>query len=370
MGSTVDSVFISSIQRDFGDVRQAVRRAAESLGLRALMAESAGASPSSPQRALLDLVHRADSFLLVLGPRYSKPTEDEFDEARRLGKPILVLRQSVEADADQEAFVERVAGGWKGGRLWGAFADANDVGFAAVQALTNLRDQAARTDLRPAAEQRARELALGARTGGVGHGSTARIAHVPLLAEPLLDAVALDRQGLGDRIAAIAREQSLVPQSVGLDPRISRAGIALHQAGRYANSDPLVAIGADGAVSGSFDVGGSDQFGGMRVDPQRLDDGVRAAGAFALAAWSILDEREAVQQVAVALAIPEAQHKVFGNSTGSSSLQMGSFGMPTEVVVPEPARIVRSADVSSAELAARLVAEVRRLFTDAGAVER
>lgn len=366
----MDSVFVSSIQRDFGDVRQAVRRATESLGLRPLMAESAGASPSSPQRALLDLVARADVFLLILGPRYSKPTEDEFDEARRLGKPILVLRQSADAEPEQAAFVERVAGGWKGGRLWGAFADANDVGFAAVQALTNLRDQAANIDLRPAAEQRARDLAIGARSGSVSHASTARIAHVPLLAEPLLDAVALDRQGLGDQIAALAREHDLVSQSVGLDPRISRAAVALHQVGGYANSDPLVAIAADGAISGSFDVGGNDQFGSLRVDPQRLTDGVRAAGAFALATWRLLDEREAVQQVAVALAIPEAQHKVFGNSTGSGSLQMGSFGMPTEVVVPEPARIVRSADVGSAELATRLVAEVRRVFTDAGAIER
>lgn len=109
-------VFISSVQRDYADVRKAVRRAVESLGMRPLMAELAGARPESPQRALLDLVARADVFLLLVGPRYSKPTEDEFDEARRRGKTILVLRQNGDLEPEQQQFLERVAGGWSGGR--------------------------------------------------------------------------------------------------------------------------------------------------------------------------------------------------------------------------------------------------------------
>lgn len=40
----MQQVFVSSIQRDYSDVREAVRGAVESLGMRALMAESAGAS--------------------------------------------------------------------------------------------------------------------------------------------------------------------------------------------------------------------------------------------------------------------------------------------------------------------------------------
>lgn len=366
----VESVFISSIQRDFGDIRNAVKRAVESLGMRPLMAETAGAHDASPQRALLDLVARADVFLLILGPRYSKPTEDEFDEARRRSRPILVLRQSVEAEPEQDAFVERVAGGWAGGRLWGSFADASDVGFAAVQALTNLREQAGAADVRPAAQERARELAVGRRQGGTSYGSTARIAHVPLAGEPLLDALALDRPGLGDDVAALVRQHRLVPQSTGIETRVTAAGIAVHPVGSYAGNDPLVAVGADGSVTAVFAVGGDDQFGGMRVDPDRLAEGIRAAGALARAAWDMLDQREIVQQVAVCLSIPEAQHKVFGASTGGNSIQMGGFGSLMEVVVPNPPRVARRAEVGSDEIAARLVAEVRRVFADAGAVQR
>jgi len=366
----MDSVFISSVQRDFGDIREAARRGIESLGLRALMAETVGASAVSPQRALLDLVGRADVLLLILGPRYSKPTEDEFDEARRLAKPILVLRQAGGADPDQDEFVGRVAGGWKGGRLWGSFNDASDIGFAVVQAVASFQSQSVSADAQPAAQERARELVVGSENRGFGAGTGARIAQVPLVSEPLLDAVALGRSGLGERIAALAREHRLVPQSVGIETKISRTGISVHAAGGYANAESVLQIGADGSITASFSVAGDDQFGTSRVDPARLREGIEAAGAFARSAWEEIDEREAVQQVAVAVAILDAQHKVFGPSTGRNSIQMGGFGMQSVVVVPDPARVVRRAEIGSSGLTDRLVAEVGRAFADAGAVEK
>src|SRR5437868_12413365 len=101
------SVFVSSVLRDYGAVRGAVRRAIEILHMRPLMAELVGARPESPQRALLDLVAEAEVVVLIVGAHYSAPTEDEFNEARRLGRPIVVLRQRVELDPDQHAFLER-----------------------------------------------------------------------------------------------------------------------------------------------------------------------------------------------------------------------------------------------------------------------
>jgi hypothetical protein len=49
---------------------------------------------------------------------------------------------------------------------------------------------------------------------------------------------------------------------------------------------------------------------------------------------------------------------------------MGSYGMPQSVFVPEPPFVVRRAEVGGDELTQRVVAEVRRVFTDAGAVQR
>jgi hypothetical protein len=44
----MDSVFVSSVQRGFGDIRAAVARAVETLGMRPLMAERAPALPCGP----------------------------------------------------------------------------------------------------------------------------------------------------------------------------------------------------------------------------------------------------------------------------------------------------------------------------------
>ena len=209
----MEAIFISSIQHDFADVRAAARRAIDSLGMRPLMAETAGASSTSPQRALLDLVKEAEVFLLILGPHYSQPTEDEFNEAQRLSKEIIVLRQEGACDPDQAEFVERVSGGWSGGRLRGSFKDSTDVGFAVVQALTNRAAGARSRELVPRAQDLARELAEPSHIGGVSGTSVVRTVHVPLVDGVLLDALALETPGLGDRVAALSREHELVAQS-------------------------------------------------------------------------------------------------------------------------------------------------------------
>jgi hypothetical protein len=45
------------------------------------------------------------------------------------------------------------------------------------------------------------------------------------------------------------------------------------------------------------------------------------------------------------------------------------FSMPEMAIAPQPALVIRRADLARAETAARLVAEMRRVFVDAGAVD-
>jgi len=111
----MQTVFISSIQSGFEDVRAAARDGVESFGWRAVMAETVGATPASPQRGLLDRVAESDVVLLLIGPRYGasqesglSATEEELDEARRRRKPILVLRQEGELEPEQQEFLNRV----------------------------------------------------------------------------------------------------------------------------------------------------------------------------------------------------------------------------------------------------------------------
>src|SRR5438876_7119319 len=98
----VPSVFISSVQRGFEEYRRAAEAGVERAGMHAVMAEHQSASPSAPRRALLDEVAASDIYLLVLGSRYGlagenarSPTEDEYDEAVRTNRPIIVMIQSV-----------------------------------------------------------------------------------------------------------------------------------------------------------------------------------------------------------------------------------------------------------------------------------
>lgn len=369
----MQSVFISSVQEGFERVRTAARRAVENLGFRPLMAELAGARPESPKTALLSLVRDADAFLLILGPRYSRPTEDEFDEARRLARPIFVLKQNVEFEPTQVEFLEQVAAGWEGGRLWDTFTDEHDIDDAVVRALSGqLRRTTRAQNLAPAAQARAAELAGDVERRRVGGGgSIARIAFVPLGGAVILDAVALEEADLADAIADLARGARLIPHAVGIEPVVSRAGVNLQRAGSggYVGQPGPIAVAADGAVVVEVDVGGSDHWGSSRVDPERLTEGIRRAGGFALRVWERVDRRDDVSQVAAAVAIPDAQHKVFGPSTSSSSISMGS-SLPALVVVPEPAAVVRRADVAAEDLVRRLAAELRRVFADAGAVDR
>jgi hypothetical protein len=374
----VADIFISSIQSGFEDVRAGARAGVENYGHRAVMAETVGAAPTSPQRALLDLVAAADAFLLLIGPRYGtrqasglSATEEEFDEARRGGRPILVLRQDAELEPEQQDFLMRATGGWEGGILYDHFRDASDVGLAAVRALRSLENRAARNELEPAALARAEELASAANRPGYGHGgASARVVLVPLLGQPLLDAAGLDDAALPDELAGFARAAGLVLQRQGIDAGVTAAGITLtvgdgHSPGR------TIFVGAKGEIVGEASVAGDDpNFGSMRVIPDRVEQAIRRAISFAESTWQRIDPRGEIQDVAIAVAIPDAQHRNWGQGRGSGSISMGGmFSMPETAIAPQPALVIRRGDLTRDATVTRLVAEMRRLFVDAGAVD-
>src|SRR6266545_1968503 len=168
-----ETVFISSVIVGFEAVRQAAREAVESMGMRPVMAEMAGARPQSPQHALLGEVADADIYLLLLGARYGEPgssrispTEEEFEEAKRRNKPIVILRQDVAMEPAQQEFLKRAGGGWEEGSLWDRFTDERDVGLKVVRALTNVRQLGDVRELAPQAQARAADLAGGERQAG------------------------------------------------------------------------------------------------------------------------------------------------------------------------------------------------------------
>jgi Domain of unknown function (DUF4062) len=344
------------------------------------MAETAGASPAAPQRALLDLVARSDVYLLLLGRRYGErgtsglsPTEEEFEEANRRRKPIIALRRNVDMDPEQLEFLERVRGNWERGRLYDTFEGANDVALKVVRALTNVRQLGNVEELAPRAQQRASALAHGEPSGGFGrYGSRARIAFVPLLDGLLLDEVALDDAGLATRLADLARAQRLVPHELGLATQVTRSGVTLNAGERERGTGTAIVVASDGAIVVEGSVAGDDQhFGTSRVDPVRLDEVIANASGYALNAWELIDRRDEVQHTAVAVGIPDATGKVFGRprQPTSSFSSGGSSSLPQTVVAPELVPVLRRQDVGGDDMRWRLVAAVWRVFADANALE-
>jgi hypothetical protein len=371
-------IFISSVQRDYDDVRRVARAAVESLDLVPIIAETAGASPDSPRRALLDRVADADALLLLLGARYGErgesgvsPTEDEYREAERLGKPILVLRQNVNLDADQQRLLDSTRGGWEAGKLSGPFNDATDVGPAVVKALRELeRRLAGVPDLEPAAQARAQELALGeGPRNTIGSGSKARVVAVPVLGRPLLDAVALDRRDLSDAIATEARASRLVTHAMGLDATVTGEGVRLVGKDPQAHETLNFIVTADGAVVAEGPVGGEGQFfAGMQVAAARLGGVIEGGVRFVQRVWQQIDGHDDVRQAAVMVAIPDAQSKVFTTEEPGNTMPGGAMGLPQVLAVPDPARIVRREDLADRSTVDALNAEVKRAFADAGAI--
>ena len=371
----MDRVFVSSIQSGYEDVREAVRAAVESLGKLPIMAEVTGASPDPSKRTLLDRVAEADVFLLVVGPRYGQrgasgfsPTEDEFNEARRLTKPILVLIQDGERDAEQQEFIERVRGTWDEGYFAPTFHDASDVGLLVVRSLSQMAANAtAQAVTLPMARQRAVELAGGRGNRDGGSGSKARVVFAPMVRAELLDAVALETPGLVDQVATAARASGLVTHAMGLTTDVRADGIRVTAKDPRAWGEANLFVGADGAVVAEGDVAGTGSFSSMQVVGDRLAEVLERSCQFAEGVWRVIDAQQEVRQVCVTVAIPDASNKVFATAPVGNTVSM-SMSLGPVVIAPQPPLQVRREDVGSPATVRRLVASIKRVFQDANAV--
>jgi hypothetical protein len=356
--------------------RAAVRHAIESVGMHALMAETAAASPDASKHALLPLVEQAGVVVLVLGARYGfiaehgiSPTEDEFNHARKTSTPVLVfVQKGVEREEKQDAFVKRVQGGWGEGAFTAFFSDATELGFKVVQALTSHREAERGSDAVPAARQRARDLAIAADRRGASSGNSIRVAIVPVGGARIIDAVALDDGTLGDRAAAVVRQHGLVSQAAGITSQVSSEGVTLHAKATGDWHTTTVVLAADGAVVVDADARAEGSMGGMAISYPRVEAITATAGKLALGLWGLLPDGDSVRQVAATACVPEADHRplVLSGQTGGS---MGVPSIPSPLVAPDPAVILRRADVGTPSTNRIMAVSIKQAFADHGAVQ-
>lgn len=109
-------VFISSVMDEYGHFRDAAADGIRQAGCEPVRAEDFPAAGHSPRNACLDGVLSADALVLLLGERYGfvgpsgkAVAEEEYDEARRTHKRILVFLEDLpNREPPQWAFVNRV----------------------------------------------------------------------------------------------------------------------------------------------------------------------------------------------------------------------------------------------------------------------
>ncbi len=338
------------------------------------MAEETPASPRSPRRTLFDRIARSDVVVLLLGSRYGDkgasglaPTEDEFNEAIRQGKDVLVFVQAVEMEPEQAAFLDRVRGAWEEGRFYRRFTDVSDIGLAVAGALSELR--AGSPGENPAAASaRALGLAAGERRSGMSSGLTVRVAFAPLRQGTILDPLALEDATIGNDLSQMLRVAGVVPQALGIETSVSAEGVHLIGSESRDWVRPEAFVHADGAITVVAGIHSAGAFAGSLVDPEKLEQALIASGRFAQATWARIDARGSVTRVAVTAAIPDAQYKGWGEGSNPNQMHPG-MSLPSTVIAPDPPEIVPSAQISSPELVRRLIAALKRVFLDAGAVQ-
>jgi hypothetical protein len=83
--------------------------------------------------------------------------------------------------------------------------------------------------------------------------------------------------------------------------------------------------------------------------------------------WSLFDSSSRIAQLASAIGVPSAQHRVYGRSQATSLSMGGMSRLPATLVAPEPPLLTRREELGTERLSGPLLAAVERHFRDAQA---
>lgn len=139
---------MSSVRRGLEQERDALPGLLKAIGHEPVRFEDFTAQQVPSRQACMDGVDSADVYVLLLGPAYGhvfpetgqSATHDEYVRARERGIPRLVfLKDGVDMDADQEAFVSDISD-YGSGLFRASFSDVSDLQIKVAAALRDLAD--------------------------------------------------------------------------------------------------------------------------------------------------------------------------------------------------------------------------------------
>ena len=370
-------LFISSVIDGFAAQRAAAKAAVESLGHHAVMAEAFGARPYSSKVACLAGVRECDCYLGIFAERYGwvassgkSVTHEEFEEARRLGKPILLIVQNPVTGREPAlaGFLAEV-GQYEAGYFYGSYTTQTDLVTAITRAVTELA-RSERSILDPSgAARRLQAFLAGGRAQPAG--PTLLMAATP--ADPVapLDIRLLGRAEFQTRLSRAARSEATVfRDSLGTQISEGADSLSLAQEARGTVINRLE-VHADRAVA--FRVGLEDREEGHA--PQRwlermIIDETRAAvtieGCLRLIAQihTALLPAPAPPRIYVQAALSGTDTKRFGRRPTQplQGISLGGRVANPLIVPPEPMLVPLAKASEAADLADQLREHFARAF--------
>jgi Domain of unknown function (DUF4062) len=224
--------FISSTYLDLVDHRRVVANALERLGQTAGRMEVFGARPNEPTVACFDEIQRCDLFVGIYAYRYgyvpegaeTSITEQEFDRARQLSKPIFCfvideghpwLPRLMEGEPGRSklmVFKERVSRSY----VQDSFTTPDDLGLKVSTAVGRHVSSAATATLTERVQERLLHAGIG--TDKLASGNA--LDSIPIHERNELLAVVND---LTDRVAKLLHDQAIAIKASSIDPKSLRA---------------------------------------------------------------------------------------------------------------------------------------------------
>jgi hypothetical protein len=362
--------FVSSLITGYGGYRDAVVSAAHSLRYEVLRAEDFGARPDSPQQACLAAVRDSDVMVLLLGGRYGvtqasglSATHEEWREAVREHKPVLVFVESgVEREPQQEQFLDEVQE-WVGGRFRESFAEPEEL---REKVTTALHDFAVGSMVGPADENEMRtraESALPSSERGIGVRPSLTLAVATGPRRQLLRPTEIEDPGLALRL----QQEGVFGPNAPLDPSAATRRKLDGSRLQILQDNAAITVDEDGTITVTQPaISSSDDRSAVISSIVEEDVSIRLARAVRFSGW-ILDQIDAVQRVTdvVAVAVisnagytPWRTRAEVAANPNSTPLPTGS---PPGPVAPNPARRRRASLIHEADrLAEDLTALLRR----------
>lgn len=372
------TVFISSVIRGFEAERAAAKDAVTRLHLRPVMAEDFGAQPLSPQAACLQGVRESDIYLGIYGERYGyiapssslSATEEEYREAKRLGKPHLCLEQHGPKEPAQAEFLQRIKD-YEKGNAFGFFDSIDTLKMEIVQALNGLLTNPGLKMLDAAAAETSFErLRWGTRSRNQ-NGTWLGVVLIPARQGlSFFDVLDFGRTELQHRLLQPALFGSPAVFSLTLGNDVAEEGDALvftQQANQQVVS--RLEIHPDGTLVFGTQLDRDGRGGFMShmflIDDAEVERRLTAFLAYANAHYQGLPSGELVSSLYLGTSLTGIEYKTFGRPASQTSGQISvrTRGVPDPLKAPATPMSISKADLSDPPaLASRMAQHIARQF--------